>query len=146
MNRSDRMQPIKNLADSRERDAGKVLADARGVLDERERQLEQLRRYREDYQRQNAPGIGAVDPVRLQNYQAFLARLGDAIQQQERSVAEARAELERHADAWREKRVEAAALGRVVDRLKDGERRVEDRREQHDHDERALRSHQGPRE
>jgi flagellar FliJ protein len=77
--------------------------------------------------------------VRLQNYHAFLARLGDAVRQQQELVDEARADLERCATAWRTTRAEAAAMGKVVDKLQSTERHERDRREQQDHDERSLR-------
>ena len=140
MNRSDRMKPIKRYADTREQDAGALLARARALVEERERQLGELRRYREEYAGQQAQGLGTLDPVRLQNFHAFLARLGDAVRQQQDLVEEARADLERCAASWRESRAEAAAVGKVVDNLQSHERRERDRREQQDHDERALRS------
>jgi flagellar FliJ protein len=134
------MKPIKRYADSREQDAGVLLARARALVEDRERQLAELQRYREEYAAQQSQGVGTLDPVRLQNYHAFLARLQDAARQQRQLVDEAQAELERCLADWRASRAEAAALGRVVERMEHGERRESDRREQHDHDERALRT------
>jgi flagellar FliJ protein len=133
------MQPIKALADTRERDAGAVVAAARRAVEERERQLEQLRGYRVDYARR-ASTEGAADAVRLQNYHAFLARLADAIRQQEESVAAARRDLEQKLAQWQERRVEAASLGKVVQRIASVEQKAADRREQRETDERALRT------
>lgn len=138
MTRSDRMQPIKDLADRSERDAGAVVAAARRVVEEREAQLAQLRAYREDYARR-AAHEGAADAVRLQNYHAFLARLGDAVRQQEEFVALARQDLERKTALWQEKRVEAASLAKVVDRLASAEQRAAERQDQRETDERASR-------
>lgn len=138
MKRSDRMQPIQELAGTRERDAGAVLADARRVLDERERQLAELKQYRADYAARSAPGGSSVDPVRLQNYHSFLGRLQDAIRQQEQLVLAARADCERKTAAWQERRIEAASLTRAVDNMQTAERKVEDRREQRELDELAL--------
>jgi flagellar FliJ protein len=132
------MQPLKALADTRERDAGAGVAAARRVLEDRERQLEQLRGYRAEYASRPAQQ-GAADAVRLQNYHAFLARLGEAIRQQEAQVAAAREDLERKTVAWQERRVEAASLGKVVERIAESEQRAADRQEQRDSDERALR-------
>ncbi len=140
MNRSDRMKPIKRYADSREQDAGALLARARALVEERERRLDELQRYREEYAGRQSQAVGTLDPVRLQNYHAFLTRLGDAIRQQQGLLDEARADLDRRAQAWRETRAEAAALGRVVENLRLHERREHDRREQQQHDEQALRS------
>ena len=138
MTRSERMQPIKSLADTRERDAGTVVAGARRVLEEREKQLEQLRAYRAEYAARAAQQ-GAADAVRLQNYHAFLGRLADAVRQQQELVEAARQDLERKTADWQQRRVEAASLGKVVERIASAERRVADRRDQRDTDERALR-------
>jgi flagellar FliJ protein len=139
MTRSERMQPIKALADTRERDAGAVVAAARRVVEDREKQLEQLRQYREEYAGR-AAREGAADAVRLQNYHAFIARLADAIRQQEQLVAAAKQDLDRKLAEWQERRVEAASLGKAVERIADVEQKAADRREQLDSDERALRA------
>lgn len=139
MTRSERMQPIKALADTRERDAGADVAAARRVLEDREKQLEQLRGYRAEYA-SRAAHQGAADAVRLQNYHTFLARLADAIRQQEDLVAAARLELERKTASWQERRIEAASLGKVVERIAGAEQKAADRREQRETDERALRA------
>lgn len=139
MKRSDRLRPVHQLADGRERDAGRALGELRRQVEEQERQLEQLRRFRDEYTSGNPPGLGTTDAVRLANYGAFLGRLNDAIREQERRVAQSRAEAERLADAWRERRAESAALGQAVERLESEERRAGDRREQHEQDELAAR-------
>ena len=139
MTRSKRMAPIRQLADDRTREAGFEVERARRALDEQERQLVQLRQYRREYADRVATEA-APDPARLQNFHAFLARLGDAIAQQERAVAAALALLERATDAWRERRIESASIGRAVDRIVGDERRTEDRRAQRESDERALQS------
>ncbi len=139
MTRSKRMEPIKQLAGDREREAATQVDLARRALDDHERQLVQLRQYRAEYGERVSQGA-AADVARLQNYHAFLGRLSDAIAQQERTVAEALAALERATDAWRERRIEAASIGRAVAKIATGERRVEDRRTQRDDDERALQN------
>jgi len=135
MTRSKRMEPVKNLADEREREAGADVARARRALEDAEKQLKQLRDYRGEYL---ARISGAQDGVRLQNYHAFLGRLASAIEQQERQVATLLAALERATDTWRERRIEAASIGRAVDKIAVGERRSADQRAQRDADERAM--------
>lgn len=144
MSRSDRIQPIKDLADTRERDAGATVATARAALDACTRQLEQLRGYRDEYLQR--AGAGAADPVRMQNFQAFIGRLGDAIRQQETAVAGARAELERAETAWQALRVEAASLGKAVAKIEAGERKVRERREQREADEQSADRAARPRD
>jgi flagellar protein FliJ len=139
MTRSKRMEPIKQLASDREREAATQVDLARRALDDHERQLVQLRQYRAEYAERVSKGA-APDVARLQNYHAFLGRLSDAIAQQERTVADALAALERATDTWRERRIEAASIGRAVAKIATGERRVEDRRLQRESDERALQN------
>jgi flagellar protein FliJ len=139
MTRSKRMEPIKQLAANREREAATQVDLARRALDDHERQLVQLRQYRAEYA-ERVSQSAAPDVARLQNFHAFLGRLSDAIAQQERAVADALAVLERATDAWRERRIEAASIGRAVAKIATGERRVEDRRSQREADERALQN------
>jgi flagellar FliJ protein len=130
MTRSGRMQPIKDLADSRARDAGSVVGAAQKLLQERELQLQKLRDYLADYNNKQSMAVGAQNAMHLQNHRAFLQRLADAIRQQEQSVQQAREDYERKRDAWRDRRVEANSLGRAIENLQTQERRVEDKREQ----------------
>jgi flagellar FliJ protein len=138
MTRSDRMQPIKEIADSRERDAGSIVGLAQQVLKEREHQLEQLKKYRDEYASGDGASVGAVDGARLMNYRAFVQRLSDAIRQQEQSVKLAREDYERKRDAWSARRVEAKSLDKAIEKMKGQERKVEDRREQHGMDEQSA--------
>ncbi len=138
MTRSDRFEPIKGIADGRERDAGSIVAAAQQVLQERERQLAQLKSYRDDYSASQKAAPGTMNSLKLQNHRAFLGRLADAIRQAEQGVQVAREDYDRKCQAWRERRVEANAIGKAMERFKDEEQRVEDRREQQSSDEQSA--------
>lgn len=138
MSRSRRMKPVQELVDSRERDAGRALSDARARLAEQEERLEQLLEYRDEYLASGSPGLGTTDTVRLANRSVFLDRLNEAIREQRGRLERAREAAEQSADAWRETRVEAAAIGRAVDRFRQDERRAEERSEQREQDELAT--------
>lgn len=138
MTRSDRMQPIKKLADTRERDAGSVVAAAQQKLQEGERRLVQLQQYREEYAARHDATVSAMDTLRLQNYRAFLERLNEAIRQQEQAVRAAREDYERKRDAWRERSIEAKSLGKAIENLQSEERKEEAHREQTRMDEQAA--------
>ena len=131
------MEPIRSLAEGREREAGSQVAAARRAVAEAEQQLAQLRTYRADYEARFRAGA-AADGVRLQNYHAFLGRFTVAIEQQQQALATANAQLERLLDAWRERRIEAASIGKAVDRIATQEQRAADRRRQHEDDEHAI--------
>jgi flagellar protein FliJ len=134
MNRSARIQPIKDIADTRERNAGAVVAQAELALRDREQQLAQLKAYLDDYVHKNTPGLGSIDAVRLKNYRAFLARLTEAVRAQEQLLEAANREYERKREDWRVQHIEAAALGRAVERMQIYERTEQDRREQKETD------------
>jgi flagellar FliJ protein len=138
LQRSDRIRPVKDLADSRERDAGRLVAEARARVEECERQLQQLQRYREDYLGGGGAALGTTDTVRLTNRGAFLDRLNEAMREQTARVAEAHDELARCTEAWRHSRIESTALGRAVDRFERDEQRDADRREQREQDELSM--------
>lgn len=145
MQRSDRIKPVKDLADSRERDAGRLLVEARERVEECERQLQQLQSYRDEYLGGGEPGLGTTDTVRLANRSAFLERLNEAIREQTARTTEARHELERRTEAWRHTRVESAALGRAVDRFERDEQRDAERREQREQDELSMQRSTRPK-
>ena len=113
-------------------DAGRRVADL-------ERQLEQLERYRAEYLQNSTTAGASMDAVKLQNYRSFLDRLGEAKRQHQKNLEAARAEYEKRRALWSEKRVEAESLGRVVERFRKEERAAEDRREQREGDDAAMR-------
>ncbi len=139
MTRSERIKPIKTLADDRERDAGRALSRAQAALEAAEKQLSELASYRAEYAARQQDA-GAVDIARVQNFQAFLGRLEDAIRQQQQVVDQARAAADASSAAWRERKIESSSLGKVVSRLQTQERVAIDRREQAATDERASMS------
>lgn len=116
------------------------MADAGLKVTELERQLEQLQAYRNDYLKNTAPASAATDAVKLQNYRAFLDRLGDALREHLKNLDSARAEYERRRALWSEKRIEAESLSRAVDRFRKEEQHAADRREQREGDDAALRT------
>ena len=115
------------------------MADAGLKVTELEGQLEQLQSYRADYLKNAAPATGATNAVKLQNYSAFLDRLGEALRQHSKNLENARAEHERRRALWSEKRIEAESLGRVVERFRKEERHAADRHEQREGDDLAMR-------
>src|SRR5690348_13728471 len=93
MTRAKRLEPVQNLVDDKERRLAQSLAAYERKLSEAERKCQELERYRHEYERQfkdtAARGIGVAG---LRDYQAFLARLNEAIRQQQSVVVRARAE------------------------------------------------------
>jgi flagellar protein FliJ len=139
MTKSKRFEPIQEIAANSADTLSRAMADAGRKVADLERQLEQLRSYRDEYVRNSAAPGGTMDAVKLQNYRSFLDRLGEAMRQHDKNLTAARAEYEKRRIAWSEKRIEAESLGRAVERFRLEEQRAADRREQHEGDEAAMR-------
>jgi flagellar protein FliJ len=145
MKRAKRLEPVQNLVD----DAQRRLAQSVSTLERRvldgEAKLNELQRYKAEYEQQFSQragrGIGATE---LRDYQAFLARLAEAIKQQQALVTRARAEHQAERLKWQEALKKAKALGHVVDRWQAEERQVSERRDQRESDERAQRKASQP--
>jgi flagellar FliJ protein len=140
MTRAKRLEPVQQIVDDAQRRlAMSVAAFEKRVL-EGEAKLQELQRYKGEYEQQFSQragrGIGATD---LRDYQAFLARLAEAIRQQQALVVRARAEHQAERLKWQEALKRSKALGHVVERWQAEERHMNDRRDQRESDERAQR-------
>lgn len=138
MTRSKRMQPVAQVAESRQRDAARILGERQRVLDEQVRRLEQLHEYRGDYARRFEDGAEWIG-LNVREYRVFLSRLNQAIEEQALRVDRARAELERSRGQWTRCRVHRDAVGKAMDRFQEEERQQEARREQAENDELGQR-------
>ncbi len=145
MMKSKRFEPIREIASISANELSRAMADAGRRVADLERQMDQLKSYRDEYVRNSTEGQGAMDAVKLQNYRSFLDRLGDALRQHSKNLDAARAEHEKRRRQWSEKRIEAESLGRVVDRFRKEERHAAERREQREGDDAALRISLGSR-
>lgn len=131
MTRSERMEPVKQLAEDKADAAAKELADAQRRLDEQGRRLTQLQEFRGQYQEQRTrSGESGIDGFRLRDYNAFVSRIDEAVEQQQRDIVQLEAEVERKRRQWTELLSRARAIDKVVGRYADDERRDEDRRAQ----------------
>jgi flagellar FliJ protein len=131
---------VRELLDETERDHALRVAAAQSRLADAERRTQDLERYLAEYQqafRQRASaGIGVSG---MRDYQIFIARLTEAVKQQQGVLAQLREDCERERAQW----VQAAARNRAVDKVIAAARREdqksEDRHSQNELDERAQR-------
>lgn len=139
------MAPVQTVLDRKEKDRARELGDARARLAGAQAKLADLQQYRQDYEQSFQQRAKAGQPVRaLRDFQVFLARLDQAIQQQTQIVAAGEAEVNGHSTRWQSAARQVKAVDSVVDRWNGEERRAQDRREQKETDERAQRA-PGPR-
>jgi flagellar FliJ protein len=139
MMRSKRFEPIRDIASTSATDLSRAMGEAGRRVSEVERQVEQLKTYRDEYVRNSTEDRGTMDAVKLQNYRSFLGRLGEALRQQQTLLDHARANFENRRLEWSAKRIEAESLGRVIDRFRGEEQRDAERREQREGDDAAMR-------
>ena len=139
--RSKRFMPIQRMARHGEDQAAQQLGQSKKVLTEREMRLQELVAYREEYAQQfHLTGQGGLDGRQLQSYQSFLNQLDIAIEQQKQQIIQAQQNCEERRVDWREKHTHSEVLNSAVKRIKVQEQKVEQRQEQRNNDEQAMRT------
>lgn len=138
MKREQRISSYQRTLATGEREAGARLSEADVRLAEAKNRLMQLEQYKSDYTQSfgERAALGISGPALL-DFQAFIARLGDAIQQQSMLVTRMELERQQAHQGLRDAAVRNRAVGAVVERWRTEDRRDEARQEQRDTDERA---------
>jgi len=141
MKRAQRLQIVQRVVDDQERNRAEALACSERRLRENEAKLNELEAYHANYVRDFTLRAGSgMDGVMVRDYQAFLARLEEAIRQQNQVVTRARAQRDSELRTWQGAAQRAEAVGQMVKRFQTEEERALDRREQHEADERSQRA------
>ena len=127
---------MQSRADEATRRLAQLIAaeqDAKGKLD-------LLLQYREEYARRfQTAGQTGLSPLSWKNFQDFLARLDDAIEQQRRVVANTRTNTAAGQQHWQQQRIKLKAIDTLSVRYARVEMALETRREQKLSDEIAAR-------
>lgn len=145
MNRVSRLQPVARVAETREQNALRELAECdRRIVEARER-LTQLVSWQREYANKGASATIAYRIAReAGDTQQFLARLAAVIGEQEQRVAALQVEREEIRVRWQATRARSQAMDHLIGSLRDNEGREQLRREQSDADEASLRRHRRP--
>jgi flagellar FliJ protein len=141
MKRSERMEPVQQVLEGTEQARARELGDGQKRLAEAEAKLTELATYHGEYlraYRQRAEdGTGIT---KLRDFQAFLARLEQAMSQQEKIVAAAREQVANQRRNWQGAARQVKAVESVVDRWRRDEVKAGERRDQKETDERAQQA------
>jgi flagellar FliJ protein len=130
------MGVVKQATSHSEREQAERVAKAERHVVEMEEKLSALERYRKEYEDGFAARAGAGVAVAAgRDFQAFLARLGDALEQQRTVVEQARAAHQAAILVWREAAKRAHVVDTLAERWQVEEAREEQRRDQRDSDE-----------
>jgi len=140
MKRSERLRMVERAIDDIERRRAEKLAASERHLSACTAKLAELEAYHGAYTRQfNERAEAGMGGAGLRDYQAFLARLADAVRQQSTIVTRARTERDAERLSWQNAAQRAEAVGRLVSRWKKEEQRLGNLSEQRESDERAQR-------
>jgi len=134
---AERLAPIHDLAEKREADAARVLAAAQQQLADRERQLYELENYQEPVP---GRGIEALQSAALlRNRELFRLRLAEAIRHQRIAIAESRARVEVARSSWLVQHRQTLVYQKLIQRGEAIEKMEQERYQQKELDELALR-------
>jgi flagellar FliJ protein len=139
MKRSERLDIVQQAANRTEKDRAERVALAEKHLAEMQQKLAALEKYRSEYEAGFAARAGAgFGAASVRDFQTFLGRLGEALDQQKELVAAARRALDAERDQWREAAQRAHVVETLTERWQGEERRQADRRDQNMSDELAM--------
>lgn len=103
------------------------------------KQLDQLLQFKADYESMLATkSREGITASQLQDYRLFLAKLNQAIEQQTQVLKAAEAELAEVRSAWIDKSQRKSALEHLVEERQKAQRRLKEKAEQAESDERAM--------
>ncbi|MFT3907088.1 MAG: flagellar export protein FliJ [Steroidobacteraceae bacterium] len=138
--RSKRLEPVKDLVDKVERGQAERLALVQRRLAEAQTRQLELERYVQDYQQMfQSKATRGINVAGLRDYQVFIARLQEAVQQQSGAVQRLNEEMQRERSQWIEAAARKNAVGKVMAKAHAEDRHRDERRLQNEIDERAQR-------
>ncbi len=145
MKRSKRLEPVGVLAEETERECAVQMASVQRRLADAERRCSELKRYLEEYRdmfrRRATAGMGVTG---MRDYQTFIARLGEAVRQQQGVISQLQVDCDRTRASWLQAAARSTAVRKVIAKVRTEDQRLEDRRSQKESDEHAQR-HGGAR-
>ena len=130
MNASNRLKPIKKLADNKEKASAQALGHSVNNKHCQQEKLQQLIQYRAEYiasmTHKTEQGMFGDQ---LQQYHLFLNKLDNAISQQQSAVEVSEQGLANSKDEWRESNTRANAISRVIGNLESKEKYQKNKKE-----------------
>lgn len=139
MKRSERLDIVQQAAARTEKERAERVALAEKHLAEMQQKLAALEKYRSEYEAGFAAKAGAgFGAAGVRDFQTFLARLGEALNQQRDLVSAARRALDAERDNWREAAQRTHVVETLVEKWQGEETRAANRRDQNISDELAM--------
>jgi len=140
--RSKRLEPVGALAEEAERECAAQVAAVQGRLADAQRSCLELKRYLGEYQsmfQQRASASAGIGVSGMRDYQTFIARLGEAVRQQQGMIEQLQADCECARARWVEAAARKSAVRKVIANVRAEDQKLEERRNQNESDEHAQR-------
>lgn len=132
------------MAVEEERECAGRVAGIQQRLDEANKRSAELKRYVVEYQSMFQQRAAAgIDMVGLRDYQTFLARLNEAVRQQDVVISQIESECARARVEWLEAAARRNAVSKVIENARLEDQKIEDRLLQKESDDRAQRRGNG---
>lgn len=138
MKKSKRMDILVDIAKRKEDDVAKVLAREQARLQDDQQKLQELKDYAEQYDQQR--NLIGLSPYLTTNYQHFVDRLQQAIQQQQNQVNRSQQQVDMIMKRWQNARAKTKGMDWLKDKSVAEEIAEEDRQDQKQIDEFANRA------
>lgn len=137
---SRRFEPIRRLAEKKEKDAAAHFGRERRERDEAQARLQELRQYHQEYlQRYRQAMKEGGSAPRIRDYQHFIDKLERAIAEQERILERHRVKCEQAKRTWSDRYTDKRAIGNAMQRKREQEQLQQSRKEQRQLDDRGPR-------
>jgi len=144
MSPRQRLQMVQRVTDEKERQQARKLVQSRTRVAQCEAKLKELQGfhagYVRDFDQRAAAGIRGAG---IREFQAFLAKLAEAIRQQEELLEKARTDSEAERTHWQGAAQRSQIMDKVVERHAAKETKARDRRDQRETDDRGQRTAKG---
>ena len=139
MKRSERFRKFSEISSELENNAGAKLAAAQSQLDAQKNQLEELKSYLGEYQRQLQAKLDVSDSALVINgYQQFISSLNGAIALQKEIVRKSESETENLRQNWIERKLEVNKYDQAAENIRSEEIAHDKKVEQSESDDRVL--------
>ena len=140
MTRSQRLRPVANIKQKEQLNSARILSETIDEVKKQEERLAELVYYRDDYcsKFQQMANTGA-SIERVRHYQEFIARLDQSIVLQTQRIVESNKTLEMKKIDWKHARARSDAFDKVVDRYREEENQLAEKRHQKEADDQAQR-------
>ena len=141
MSPTQRLQLIQRVTDEKKRQHARRLGQTRARVAECEAKLKELQGYHasyvRDFDKRAASGIGGAG---IREFQAFLAKLAEAVRQQEELLRKALFDSESSRTTWQGAAQRSQIMDKVVERHVASELKARDRHDQREADDRGQRT------